>query len=680
MERHSAKKMKKNLLLLKNNAFFIVFTVALILSFVLTAPIGAGFDKINQKKVQQIVTNAEKGIQMEADYLLSQSIEMDESRVFDRFISDSDSAGLISLSTEEARKRGMGEILIANRSGQVLSRVNSINQRGDFISNSTFGGREAFENGKSSGIDRGTTHPVIIFGAKSLEREGQISGLIVSAQILDDNYAEIFADKYLPGGAKVAFFSTEEGLIGSNIESLEDKRNLEIYLSPNSGLADKNMAELKVSFNGENYLVKNIVFESGYDDPIGNMVVFVPSNYSQEALALSFIVTLFFILFCLVAVYFNRHMHKPARLVATISLGVIVVFSLTYFYSKDFFRKEYLPLSSPPYLIYNSVMTINPNSATISTNFEQLVSVDILSGGESINVAEVEIKYDPTLLMVEEIRTTNSFCSQDLFIEREIDNDNGLVRVVCGLPSPGFNELRGTVFELAIRALKPGPASLWFGDNTAVFANDGLGTNVLRDSIGASYIVVADEMLEKSSTSSGPLLFSPTHPNLARWYNHRAVIFTWLGLDTYRYQYTLDRNDTVELEGDFEKTDSVASFEVSADGMYYFHLFAKDTEGVVRESQYQVKIDSTPPDAPLIKASTLDARVGEVVRFEFSSDDELSGLQSGFYVKLKKNGTFFPTGPQLFIAFPKKGEHKIVVRVFDRANNYSESSKVINVR
>src|SRR3989344_104075 len=616
----------------KDYVFFIIFFAGVILSLALIIPLSKGLDKLDRKMLRQVTIDAGAGIQTEADYLLNQSKEMAENRIFDRFLSDGNAAGLISLSTEEARKRNIGGILIADKSGQVLSRVYAVSQRGDFVFHSTFWGKEAFEKGESYGVEAGATHPIIVFGAKRLEKEGQVLGLLVSAQIPDDKYANVFANKYLPDGAKVAFISKEDGLTGSNFDSSEERRLVEIYFSPDSGFNDKNGAELKASFNGGDYLVKNIVFESGYNGPIGNMIIFVPLDYNREALVLSIIITVFLALSLFVAVHFDRHMHRPILTIIVISTGIITIFLLTYFYSREAFRKEYLSLSSPPYLIYNSVMTISPNSATISTNFEHIISINIISGGESINVVEVEIRYDPTLLMVQEIKTTNSFCDQNFFVEKEIDNDNGMVRVVCGLPSPGFNDLKGVAFELAVRALKPGRASLWFGENTAVLANDGLGTNVLRNKTDASYLIVSGEMLARSNASES-LLFSPSHPNLTRWYNNRTIIFTWLDFDANRYKYLLDKSIDVELDDRSWTTDSLTSFEIDSDGIHHFHLLAENTDGTVHRSRYPVKIDTTPPDAPLIRASALDVLAGGVVRFEFSSHDELSGLQSGFYVK-----------------------------------------------
>jgi len=157
---------------IKDYLFFIIFLAALIFSLVLTVPFTAIFKQINQKSVDKITADAQKAVQAEADYLVRQSREMDETRVFDRFLINKDSAGLISLGTEEARKRGIGGILVADEMGQVLSRTRSISQRGDFVFHGTFWGRETLEKGESYGIEKGVTHPIIIYGAKKLERNG----------------------------------------------------------------------------------------------------------------------------------------------------------------------------------------------------------------------------------------------------------------------------------------------------------------------------------------------------------------------------------------------------------------------------------------------------------------------------------------------------------------------------
>ena len=673
----NGKKVKK--FLIRDYLFFVVFGAALIFSFALVVPFASFFKQANQKSVSRIATDAENGIRAEADHLIRQSRELDEAGVFDRFLANKDSAGLISLGTEEVRRRGVGGILVADETGQVLSRTRAISQRGDFVFHSTFWGREALEKGESYGIEKGVTHPIIIFGAKKLEREGKLFGMIVSVQIPDDDYIKTFAKKYLPEGTKAAFFSKEKGLTGSNFETPEEKRLLEIYFSPGSDFNEKDGAQMKATLNGEGYYARNIVFESGYDGSFGNMILFIPHSHAREAAILAFLVVLVFVLAGLVAIRLDKHSHNTVFLILLILAGCAAIFPFSYFFTKTAYDREHISLSKSPYLIYNSTIAIDPDSATINLDFEHIVSVDIITGGESINAVDAVVKYDPLLARVEEIRTTNSFCDPGLFVEREIDNKKGEVRVVCGLPTPGFNELKGTAFELALQPLKPGRLSLWFGEETAGLANDGLGTNVLRNSAGASYLI-SEGGRGGMADASRVLVFSPSHPNSTRWYNNRAPFFTWIGADSYKYNYVFDQSPDTEPTGEILRTETTAFFEAKEDGTYYFHLLSKGEDEKSEVSRYPVKIDSTPPEAPLIKASAESVAVGEVLRFEFSSKDESSGLQATFYVKLRDDGVFFPTGPQLFIAFPEKGEQSITVRVFDRANNHSESRKVIKVK
>ena len=664
--------------LTRNYAFFIIFGIALFLSLALVIPSRTIFKQIDQRMIDEMVRGAEDGIEEEAHYLIGQSREMAQAQVFDRLLEKNDSAGLISLSTEEARKRELGGILVADEDGQVLSRVSAVSQRGDFISQSTFWGREALEKGESYGIERGAAQPMFIYGAKKLEQEGQILGLIVSVHLLDDDYAHVFVEKYLPEGTKVAFFSKEKGLLGSNFEDIEEKRLLEIYFSPSSEFNEKHGAQINVSLNGEEYHAKNVVFEGGYDT-FGNMILFTPYRPGREATLPALIITVLFLLAFFIAFRVDRHIHNSLFLFIFGGTGAIFIFASSFFLLFLVSEKERILISKPPYIIYNSTMEIEPESLTINRDFEHSVAVNILTGGESINVVDVEVNYDPLLARVEEIKTTNSFCQNNFFIEQEIDNDAGSVQVICGLPTPGFNELRGTAFELVFQPIRTGRLLFDFGEDAKILANDGMGTNVLRDTTGASFLIISGGE-NTMSNKSNIVVFSPTHSNVTKWYKSRNPVFTWNDLDSYKYGYVFDRNPKTEPNGEVFTKDTIASLETKEDGIHYFHLFATAENGDTKISHYPVRIDSTPPIPPSIKASADEVSTGEVVRFEFSSLDELSRLQRTFYVKLRDDGVFFPTGPQLFIAFPKKGKQRITVRVFDRANNYSETQKTIMVR
>ena len=654
--------------------FLIVFGVSFVFSSASVMLFHSVMTRMDQKAVDRIFERAQHGIAAEADHLMKQSREMDEFMVFDRLLAKNDSAGLISISTEEAKKRDVGGILIADKKGQVLSRTASdISQRGDFIFHSTFWGREIFEHGESYGVEKDTTQPFIIYGAKKLEREGELFGAIVSLQIPDDDYARAFVDKYLPRGTHIAFYAKERGLIGSDFESLEERRLFEIYFAPQSKFNEQHKAQIKTTVNGEHYIAKNVVFESGHDGYLGNMILFIPHNPGKKALAASAFATLVFILAFFIAFRLGKPKCSTVFTVLLAVAAIAIVFILSYFFVKAIYDKEYTSLSAPPQIIYNATIAINPDSSAVDLSHENIVSVDIRTGGESINVVDATLQYDPTIARVVAIRTTRSFCHHDFFIEREIDNEKGKVHVVCGLPTPGFNELQGNVFELVFQPLISGRLIMRFGEETKILANDGLGTDVLRNSTDASFLIAEEGR-------SRVFIFSPSHPNITRWYNNRQLLFVWVDFDSRKYSYVLDKKSDTKPNEEGLIDDTSASFEVPEDGLYYFHLLYKDKDGTSPVSHYPVRIDSTPPEAPLINASASEAAVGDVIRFDFSSKDELGGFHRAFYVKLRKDGVFFPTGRQLFVAFPKKGEHTVTVRVFDRANNYSESQKVIKIK
>jgi hypothetical protein len=75
----------------------------------------------------------------------------------------------------------------------------------------------------------------------------------------------------------------------------------------------------------------------------------------------------------------------------------------------------------------------------------------------------------------------------------------------------------------------------------------------------------------------------------------------------------------------------------------------------------------------------LSVKRGEVVRFELSSKDGLSGLEKNFYVQ-NDGSIWLPTFSKLYIPFHDVGEHSIGVRVFDNAGNYADTSVVVQVK
>jgi hypothetical protein len=79
-----------------------------------------------------------------------------------------------------------------------------------------------------------------------------------------------------------------------------------------------------------------------------------------------------------------------------------------------------------------------------------------------------------------------------------------------------------------------------------------------------------------------------------------------------------------------------------------------------------------------VNASQTSVRAGDIVRFEFTAHDSMSGMQRNFYVDLG-NHLFLPVGSTLYVPFDEEGSHTVVVRAYDNAGNYTERTVTILV-
>ena len=114
------------------------------------------------------------------------------------------------------------------------------------------------------------------------------------------------------------------------------------------------------------------------------------------------------------------------------------------------------------------------------------VALNAATAGVPINALEVVVTYDPSVVQAKEIIIEKSFCRKDMFATKEIDNRQGAVHIICGLPSPGFNG-KGTIAELVLSPISGQHFSLKFGNASKMLVNDGKGIEVLSLKIGGDF-------------------------------------------------------------------------------------------------------------------------------------------------------------------------------------------------
>lgn len=583
---------------------------------------------------------------------------------------------------EEKLKQPGRQLLITDANGTAVSRTFDPNARGENVFLTTAWGHEVAEGRIISAVEK---HPLVqlaLLSGVPIFRGGTLIGGAFVGQPLNDLFAQYIKNKYLPGSSQVIFYSDDSGLVGTSVAYTNSANRLKYYIGNGHKLSSDEAVHL-VESNGDYFYIQNIALPSS-DGSAGGMAVLIPLPQWYSTICISiFIGAVTYGLLLLVFKLFKSDDHKRYRQLFTLfGLGITACIVVIAFFSRwGYLYKMALHLKQPA-PIYNSTLRMDPEAAVWDRSYEQRVAVRIDSGGESINTVRVVVQYDPAIAKVVEIDTKKSLCPPQMFLEREIDNKKGEVTITCVIPSPGFSDVGGVIAVLHVQPLAAGRFKLQFDKETAILANDGLGTDVLRQSISGDYQVTVPVIEQKSDGPPAPMVvFSPTHPNSERWYSDRSVQFTWLPQMNTAYSYWLDQVPSSTPYGNKQNYITLQDgiqLAVPADGVSYFHVTPQKNGIYGPTTNYKIKIDVTPPGESIIRMSNSSPRKNEVVRFEFDGSDATSGVQPNFYLKID-NSIWLPSLPEFSIPFLETGTHDVSVKVFDNAGNYTETTAVVKV-
>ncbi len=118
-----------------------------------------------------------------------------------------------------------------------------------------------------------------------------------------------------------------------------------------------------------------------------------------------------------------------------------------------------------------------------------VIKVIVDTKGKNVNAVGLNLKFATNRLQILNMDTTGSFC--EFYPENRYDNQNGLIKISCGLPSPGFNG-KGTLAEITFEALSVGIADIEILPDSLILLNDGKGTNILKEYAAEEILVVAN--------------------------------------------------------------------------------------------------------------------------------------------------------------------------------------------
>lgn len=172
-------------------------------------------------------------------------------------------------------------------------------------------------------------------------------------------------------------------------------------------------------------------------------------------------------------------------------LGVVIVF-LIYLFSLSFVWFEGLLLKDfgYPKLPKTAVFEVSQKGEYLLGEvfpFEiKIVDIEM-----PVNVVQADISFDSEAVEIVDISTENSFAN--VFIQKEIDNGLGFARFSGGLPNPGFGEKEGIFSTVYFVGKKPGITTVKLLPSSKVLANDGKGTNILKEVPSVNVLILPDK-------------------------------------------------------------------------------------------------------------------------------------------------------------------------------------------
>ncbi len=331
-------------------------------------------------------------------------------------------------------------------------------------------------------------------------------------------------------------------------------------------------------------------------------------------------------------------------------------------------------LSLPVSVKADATLSISPSGGSYAVGDTFSVLVSLSTGGESINAGTGEIHFDTSLLQVTNLGYSQSIFS--LWTENpSFSNSAGTVNFSGGVPNPGYNGSSGAILRITFKTKAVGQAEVSFNSGS-VLANDGQGTNILKNKNSATYTVSAKSISEqKSETTIVPstIITSSTHPDQEKWYKSKDVSFSFsVPQEATLMRVLFDQKsasvpiETTEIRKNIEYTDV-------ADGVWYLHLRFQDKNGWGVTQHFRVRIDAVPPVEFVVKFPHGDSSEDPRPVVLFNTRDALSGI-SHYNVRIgDKEYTYID--PALITSNPytpppqNPGVHIITVEAVDKAGN-----------
>lgn len=334
----------------------------------------------------------------------------------------------------------------------------------------------------------------------------------------------------------------------------------------------------------------------------------------------------------------------------------------------------YIPLG------FAATLSLSPPTGVYSSGQTFSASVVINTQGQSINAAEGTLSFNPRELSVVSVSKGSLF---NLWTsEPSFSNTAGTVSFSGGNPA-GYQGSAGVVVTVTFRVVGAGTARAAF-TNGAVLANDGRGTNILSSMNAGTYTLSAQtttppaevvrEYVPQANTPGAPQVTSSTHGDESAWHTGKTAELAWtLPAGVTGVRTLLDRSPSSVPTRVYEDPISRLTIEDLDEGVSYFHIQFRNSDGWGRVTHYRLAVDGEPP-AGFALSLPEDADVSQPTQtIAYTTRDDGGSPVRRFMVQINGGEAFEfvdadDTGRIALPSLPP-GYHTIIVEAFDEAGN-----------
>lgn len=327
---------------------------------------------------------------------------------------------------------------------------------------------------------------------------------------------------------------------------------------------------------------------------------------------------------------------------------------------------------------FAATLRVSPSTGVYSVGGTFSVAVILNTDGKAVNASDGELTFNPRELQVVAVSRTSSIFN--LWTEEpKFSNSAGTISFGGGSPS-GYKGASGNIVSVTFKPLGAGTPKVNFKSGSALAA-DGMGTNVLTGMIGGSYTVSAPtenpepEYITPPNTPTAPKVTSTSHPDLNGWYREKTARLAWeIPSGVTGIRTLLDSSPSTIPTIVYDELIREKVIEDLDEGVSYFHIQFKNSEGWGKVTHYRLAVDT---EAPRDFSVSEKAEAGAPERtLAFSFDDVSPVLDYKIQIDGGEPETYHDeAGTGTYVLDPlEPGYHTVVVEAFDGAGNSAVAS------